>query len=82
MKLMLKAELEKGARLATEMYRMGEREFGEGTGKTLKRAQVEIGGLTTKIKPYYWYLPGFEPEGIGATVVMAEDAQIPDTEAL
>jgi len=44
------------------MYRMGESEFGGDSGKTLKRAQVAIGGLTTKGKPYYWYLPGFEPK--------------------
>jgi hypothetical protein len=31
---------------------------------------------------HYWYLPGLEPEEIRATVAMAEDARIPDTEAL
>jgi putative DNA primase/helicase len=80
MKLWVKAELQAGAKLATDMYRAAEREFGEGTGKTLKRAQVEIGGLTTKAKPYYWYLPGFEPTEV--TSAIAEDPQIPETAVL
>jgi hypothetical protein len=64
MKLLLRAELEKAPRLATEMYRMGEAKWGEDSSKTLKRAQLAIGGLTTKTKPYYWYLPGHEPVAV------------------
>jgi hypothetical protein len=78
MKLWVRSELEKGPRLATEMYRMGEQEFGKDTDKTLKRAQVEIGGLTTKVKPYTWYLPGHEPKA--PTIV--EDPKIPETEVM
>jgi putative DNA primase/helicase len=91
MKLWLREELEKGPRLATEMYDSGDMRFGDGKpkgdegkkdiGKTLKRAQLAIGGQTTKRRPFYWYLPGYgpnpeeEPQG-------TEDSQIPVQDVL
>ena len=91
MKLWLREELEKGPRLATEMYDSGDMRFGDGKpkgdegkkdiGKTLKRAQLAIGGRTTKRRPFYWYLLGYgpnpeeEPHG-------TEDSQIPVQDVL
>lgn len=62
MKLWLREELEKGPRLATEMYDSGDIRFGDGKpkgdegkkdiGKTLKRAQLAIGGADDQAQTF------------------------------
>jgi hypothetical protein len=84
----IKSVLEQGPKLATEMYDLGKEKWGEECGKTLKRAEVAIGGLCTKTKPYYWYLPGFDGQfhvrwADGEPIeITKEDDQVSDTEML
>ena len=61
------------------MYRMGEVQFGNDSGRTLKRAHVAAGGLCTKTKPYMWYLPWLHSLEEAAGGV---DDPLSDTEAL
>jgi len=78
-KLLCQMQLESGPKLAQDMYRLGEKELGDNSGKTLKRASIEIGAMCTRAKPYYWYLPG-KGELPGAR---SQDTSIlPDTEVL
>ena len=55
-KLLLLAELEKGPRLASEMYALGLKEL-EADEQVMKRAKWQLNVQCSKGRPFYWSLP-------------------------